>query len=123
MQPRVPCHVTIHANGFADWASPPIQITPGQVMDLGSIRLTLSVAATTVVAALPPEQIATEQVHVAAKLRALGFLPAFYAVYDPHPAPLTPKLKFRLAWRTATELLGTRWVMCAITGFVIKSTS
>jgi len=71
-------------------------------MDLGHIRLTLSVVTTTVVTA-PPEEIATEQVHIEEKQRALGFLPAFYAVYDPHPAPLTPKLKFILAYRTVTD--------------------
>jgi hypothetical protein len=58
-------------------------------MELGSIRLTISVEATTVTAALPPDELATEQVHVAEKQHALGFIPAFYAVYDPHPAPLT----------------------------------
>ena len=113
VQPGVSCHVTIHANGFVDWTSPAIQITPGQYMDMGSIRLTIFVAATTVVAALPPEQIATEQVHVAEKQRALGFIPAFYAVYDPHPVPLTPKLKFTLAYRTAIDpviMLGTAFI-------------
>ena len=39
VQPGVSYHVTIHANGFADWTSPAIQITPGQYRDLGSIRL------------------------------------------------------------------------------------
>ena len=113
VQPSVPYHVTIHANGFVDWTSAPIQITPGQYMDMGSIRLTIFVAASTVVAALPPEQIATEQVHVAEKQRALGFIPAFYAVYDPHPVPLTPKLKFTLAYRTAIDpvtMLGTAFI-------------
>ena len=112
VQPGVPYHVTIHANGFVDWTSPPIQITPGQYLDMGSIRLTIFVAATTVTA-LSPEEIATEQVHVAEKQRALGIIPAFYAVYDPHPAPLTPKLKFRLAYRTAIDLvtmLGTAFI-------------
>lgn len=103
VRPGVAYHVTIHANGFADWTSSAIQITPGQYLDLGSIPLTIAVVATTVVAALPPEEIATEQVHIEEKQRALGFLPAFYAVYEPHPAPLTPKLKFRLAYRTATD--------------------
>jgi len=113
VQPGVSYHVTIHANGFVDWTSPAIQITPGQYMDMGSIRLTIFVAATTVVAALPPEQIATEQVRVAEKQRALGFIPAFYAVYDPHPVPLTPKLKFTLAYRTAIDpviMLGTAFI-------------
>jgi len=103
VQPGVSYHVTIHANGFADWTSPAVQIAPGQYKDLGSIRLTISVVATTVTAALPPEEIATQQVHVAEKQRALGFIPEFYAVYEPHPAPLTPKLKFSLAYHTMTD--------------------
>lgn len=103
VQPGASYHVTIHANGFVDWTSPAIQMPPGKYMDLGSVRLTILVAATTVTAALPPEEIATEQVHIAEKQRALGFLPAFYAVYVPHPVPLTPKLKFHLALRTATD--------------------
>jgi len=102
VQPSIPHHVTIHANGFADWTSPAIQLTPGQSMDLGSITLKISVVAATVSAALP-EEIATEQVHLEEKQRALGFLPEFYAVYDPNPVPLTPRLKFSLAYRTATD--------------------
>jgi len=102
VQPGASYRVTIHANGFADWTSPPMQITPGQYVDLGSIALTISVVATTVTAALP-EEIATEQVHLEEKQRALGFIPEFYAVYDPNPLPLTPKLKFSLAYRTATD--------------------
>lgn len=112
VQPGISYHVTIHADGFADWTSPAIQITSGQYKDLGSIRLTIFVAATTVTA-LSPQEIATEQVHVAEKQRALGIIPAFYAVYDPHPAPLTPKLKFTLAYRTAIDpvtLMGTAFI-------------
>jgi hypothetical protein len=102
VQPGVSHHVTIRANGFSDWNSPDIQLTPGQSVDLGSIPLTISVVATTVTAALPVE-IATEQVHLEEKQRALGFLPEFYAVYEPNPVPLTPRLKFSLAFRTATD--------------------
>lgn len=101
--PGVPHHVAIRAAGFADWTSPALELKPGEYKDLGSIHLTLSVAATTVTAVLPEKEIATEQVHVEETQRALGVLPEFYAVYTPHPAPLTPKLKFSLAWRTATD--------------------
>ena len=41
VQPGASYRVTIHANGFADWTSPPMQITPGQYVDLGSIALTI----------------------------------------------------------------------------------
>jgi len=103
VQPGIVYHVTIHADGFADWTSPAIRVAPGQFVELGSIRLTITVAATTVTVAPPPEEIATQEVHIEEKQRAFGFNPAFYAVYDPHPVPLTPKLKFSLAYRTATD--------------------
>lgn len=103
VQPAASYHVSIQAGGFADWVSPAFAITPGQYKDFGSIRLTISVESTTVTAALPQEEIATQQVHLEEKQRALGVLPEFYAVYDPHPVPLTPKLKFSLAWRTASD--------------------
>jgi hypothetical protein len=104
VQPGVSYRVTIHANGFADWTSPAIQLTPGQYfVDLGSIRLTIIIASTTVTAVVRPEAIATQQVQIAEKQRALGFIPAFVAVYSPNPVPLTPKLKLRLAYRTAID--------------------
>ena len=103
VQPGIVYHVTVHADGYTDWISPAIQIKPGQFMELGSIRLTISVAATTVTVAPPSEEIATEQIQIEEKQRAFGIIPAFYAVYDPDPAPLTPKLKFSLAYRTATD--------------------
>lgn len=103
VKPGIVYHVTIHADGYTDWTSPAIQVKPGQFMELGSIRLTISVAATTVTVAPPPEEIATQEVQIEEKQRAFGFIPAFYAVYDPHPVPLTPKLKFSLAYRTATD--------------------
>lgn len=103
VQPGVVHHLAIHAQGFADWTSPPILIAPGQFRDLSSIRLTISVAATTVVAVVPPDVIATREVHREETQRALGVLPEFFAVYTPHPAPLTPRLKFSLAWHTAAD--------------------
>ena len=103
VKPGIVYHVTVYADGFSDWTSPVIQIKPGQFMELGSIRLTISVAATTVTVAPPTEEIATAQIQIEEKQRAFGFIPAFYAVYDPNPAPLTRKLKFSLAYRTATD--------------------
>ncbi len=114
VQLGVSYRITVHANGFADWTSPAIRLRPRQYyVNLGSIRLTILVAATTVTAAIRPEQIATQQVHIAEKQRALGFIPAFTAVYDQHPVPLTPKLKFRLSYRTAIDpvtLLGQAFI-------------
>ncbi|MBB5319003.1 carboxypeptidase-like regulatory domain-containing protein [Tunturibacter empetritectus] len=102
LNPEVPYHVTVSAKGFADWSSPEITLKPGQYMDLTGIRLRIAVAVT-VVNAVSPEEIATEQVKEAEKQRILGFIPNFYVVYDHNPAPLTPKLKFRLAYKTSLD--------------------
>jgi Carboxypeptidase regulatory-like domain len=99
----VPYLIRVKAAGFTDWTSPTFTLTPGQYLDLSGVKLQIAVVVTTVVAVLPPEEVATQQVHEEEKQRALGFIPAFYAVYDPHPAPLTRKLKFELAFRTTFD--------------------
>jgi hypothetical protein len=102
VRPATPYHITISANSFAKWTSPTIILKPGQFLDLTSIRLQIAVAVTTV-AAVTPEQIATQQVEVEEKQRVLGFIPNFYVVYDKDPAPLTARLKFRLALKTSID--------------------
>jgi hypothetical protein len=77
-------------------------LKPGQYMDLTGIRLRIAVAETTVTA-VSPEELATEQVKTEEKQRVLGFIPNFYVVYDRDAVPLTPKLKFRLAFKTSTD--------------------
>jgi len=103
IKPGVPYHINISAKGFADWASPALTITPGQYMELTGIDMKLAVAVTTVTASVSQVEIATQQVEIAEKQRVLGFIPNFYVVYDQHPVPLTPKLKFRLAIRTSID--------------------
>lgn len=103
IKPGVPYHINITAKGFADWASPALTITPGQYMELTGIDMKLAVAVTTVTASVSQVEIATQQVEIAEKQRVLGFIPNFYVVYDQHPVPLTPKLKFRLAIRTSID--------------------
>ena len=110
VKPGVPYHITVSQTGFANWTSPAITLTPNQFLQLTGVKLTIAVAVTTVAVVPNSEQLATRQVEVEEKQRVLGILPSFYAVYDSHPVPLTPKLKFRLAFRTATDpvtFLGT----------------
>jgi len=47
--------------------------------------------------------VAQEEVKEQYKQRVLGFIPNFYVTYVPDPAPLTPKLKFQLAWRSVID--------------------
>jgi hypothetical protein len=95
--------VTVSAPYFASWTSQPIILARGQFFTIADIKLHLSVVQVTVTA-LTPEQIATEQVKAAEKQRIIGgVIPNFYVTYDEHPAPLTPKLKFQLAYRALID--------------------
>jgi hypothetical protein len=48
-------------------------------------------------------EIPTEQVKVEEKQRGFGIIPNFFEVFDPHPAPLTSKLKYSLAFKFARD--------------------
>jgi hypothetical protein len=103
VNPGIPYHVTISANGFATWISPEVTLRPGQYLELTGIQLRIAVAVTTVTAVLSTEEIARQQVQIEEKQRVLGFIPNFYVVYDRNAVPLTSKLKFRLALKTAAD--------------------
>lgn len=103
LSPGTPYHVTVSANGFADWTSPSVTLKPGQFLELTGIQLKIAEAITTIHATLSTEELATQQERVEEQQRVLGFIPNFYVVYDKNPAPLTPKLKFRLALKTSTD--------------------
>jgi Carboxypeptidase regulatory-like domain len=94
--------ITVSANGFADWTSPAIILTPGQFMDMTEIHLSLADVATTV-DAIMPEQLALQQVKAEEKQRILGVIPNFYVNYDKNPMPLTTKMKYQLALKAATD--------------------
>jgi len=65
--------------------------------------LVVATQVTQVTVALTPEQIATEQIKEQEKQRVFGVIPNFYVSYVPDAAPLKPKHKFELAWKTSTD--------------------
>jgi Carboxypeptidase regulatory-like domain len=104
LKPGVPYHVTISGPGFEKWTSQPIVLEAGQFFDVTGIKLTLTGEASSVTVFSSTEQIATQQVEIAEQQRVLGFIPNFYVVYDSKNAvPLTAKLKFQLAYKTAID--------------------
>jgi hypothetical protein len=105
LKPGIPYHVTVGAKGFEDWKSSTVILNPGQFFFLQSIQLKLQWVVTSVTVYPSPEQIATEQVAVQEHQRILGIVPNFYVTYDPNPAPLTTKLKFRLAYKADTDVM------------------
>jgi hypothetical protein len=96
-------HITITGKEFANWTSPDFILNPGQYLILADSKLSIAEAVTTVSVAESPVEVATEQVKIAETQRVFGIIPNFYVVYDPHPVPLTTKLKFQLALKTSTD--------------------
>ncbi|MFZ0321729.1 MAG: carboxypeptidase-like regulatory domain-containing protein [Candidatus Sulfotelmatobacter sp.] len=45
-------------------------------------------------------QVAEDQIKIEEKQRVLGFIPNYYVSYIPKAAPLPPRLKFQLAWKS-----------------------
>ena len=95
--------VTIMAEGFGGWTSPEVTVAPGQYVILTGSKLKVAELLTQVSVEYSPEKVATEQVLAEEHQRVLGFIPNFYVVYAPDPEPLTKKLKFQLALKTATD--------------------
>jgi len=72
-------------------------------MTLDDIRLKVMVSDSITVSA-SRQQIATAQVQMETQQKMFGFIPNFYTVYDgDHAAPLTTKLKFKLAMKTSAN--------------------
>ena len=104
VRPGVSYYVIVSGEGFADWRSPIVTIAPNQSKILTGIRLRVATVRTTVkVTPQSAVQVATEQVKQQEKQRIFGIVPNFYVVYGPNFVPLTAKLKFRLAFRTAFD--------------------
>jgi hypothetical protein len=52
---------------------------------------------------LTPVELADEQIKQQEKQRVFGLFPNFYVSYVADAVPLTPKQKFRLAWKTSVD--------------------
>jgi Carboxypeptidase regulatory-like domain len=118
-QPR---EVTTDDDGhffFADVPPGPFQLTmispslasqtlhdslqPGQAYILPDVTLIIATQVTEVNVGLTPAEIAEDEVKKEEKQRVFGAIPNFFVTYDPHPVPLTAKLKFELAWKSALD--------------------
>jgi hypothetical protein len=100
VEPVTTYHVTVSAQGFANWTSPAVILKPGQYAILTGSKLHIAEALTTITVAAPVaslEEIAAEQVKAEEQQRIFGIIPNFYVVCDHDASPLTTKLKFKLA--------------------------
>ncbi len=100
----VPFHIAITAKGFANFTSPDITLTPGQALEMPSLKLTIAAVETSVNAVFS-EEIALQQVQAEEQQRVFGVIPNFYTVYDQRFVPLTTGLKFKLAFKASTDVV------------------
>ncbi len=94
--------LTVTAPGF-DTATFHGSLQSGQMFLVPGIELKVSSATTTVQVGLTTEQVAQIQIKQQEKQRVLGIAPNFYVSYVPDAAPMTPKQKFQLAWRSVSD--------------------
>jgi hypothetical protein len=95
--------VTITSNGLGAYVSPETTLAAGETREIPEIVLPIAPANVDVRVVATQQELATEQVQAAEQQRLFGVLPNFYSSYVWDAAPLTAKLKFQLALRSATD--------------------
>jgi hypothetical protein len=95
--PGIAYQIVVSADGFADSTSS-VSVEPGQQKSLGEITLRIS-AVTSEITVTYSKEVAVKQLKAEEHQRVLGFIPNIYVTYEPHPEPLTAKMKFHLAYK------------------------
>ncbi len=91
--------LTITAKGFATQTLTGT-VSAGQDYAVPQVTLVVATAVTEVRVGATQVEIAEAQIKQEEQQRVLGFIPNFYVSYIPNAAPLVPKQKFELAWKT-----------------------
>jgi hypothetical protein len=78
-------------------------LSAGESLTVPDVVLIVATQVTEVRVGVTPVEKAEDEVQAEEKQRIFGLIPNFYVTYDPHPVPLTPKLKFRLAWKSSVD--------------------
>jgi hypothetical protein len=102
VQPGVPYQIVISAKDFEDWRLP-VTLAPAEYKIVSGIQLRIEAEHTTVNVRYDPVQVATEQLRLEEKQRVFGIIPNFYVAYDKNAEALTPKMKFDLALKVASD--------------------
>ncbi len=94
--------IAVTTEGFADWKSS-VTVEPGQDKTLGPVQLRVLAAERKVTVSYSSKQVAAQQLKVEEHQRVLGFIPNMFVTYEPHPEPLTAKMKFHLTYKGLTH--------------------
>jgi hypothetical protein len=94
--------ITVTAEGFAEWSSP-VTVEPGHEKTLSDVKLRILAVKRAVTVSYSSKEVAAQQLKAEEHQRVLGFIPNIYVTYEPHPEPLTAKMKFHLAYKGLTH--------------------
>jgi len=100
--PGIAYPITIAAAGFAEW-SYSVSVEPGQDKTLTDIKLRIVAVHRAVTVTYFSKEVAAQQLKTEEQQRVLGFIPNIYVTYEPHPEPLTAKMKFHLTYKGLTH--------------------
>ena len=78
-------------------------LLPGQNFEVATFALKMSTVDTVVEAVMPPDVLATAQLHAEEHQRLVGVLPNFFVSYNWQAAPLTARQKFALSWKNVSD--------------------
>jgi hypothetical protein len=100
--PPGPFHLTVSSPGLAsqDFSA---TLQPAESLVTPLLMLVVATQVTQVEVTLTPEELATAEIKDQEKQRVFGVIPNFYVSYVPDAAPLKPKHKFELAWKSSTD--------------------
>jgi hypothetical protein len=96
-------HVRIVAPGRQPFASEPLAVGAGTRHELPIVVMRMVTKTTTVNVNASSQEVVEAQVKQQEKQRLLGVLPNYYTSYIWNAGPMTPKLKFGMAFRTITD--------------------
>lgn len=94
--------ITVTAEGFAE-SNSSITVGPGENKKLPEIKLRILAVQRAVTVSYSSREVAAEQLKAEEQQRVLSFIPNMYVVYEPHPEPLTTRMKFHLAYKSLTN--------------------
>ncbi len=100
--PPGPFELTISSKGFATQVISG-SLNLGQSYDVQPVVLLVDTAVSQVRVTASQQEIALAQFKQEEKQRVFGVIPNYFVTYAPHPAPLSTKQKFDLAWKSSID--------------------
>ncbi len=94
--------LTISADGLAKGRAAGV-LHGGEELEMPRVALPVGSTTTEVQVFASVHEVAEAEMKAEEKQKVIGFIPNFYVTYNWHPAPLTSKQKFELAWRSMVD--------------------